>query len=81
MFFLIFIVLAAYAIAGSDRKWRTLGLILLPTVLGLGIGVGVGLARRNASAAESLAGLLTSAAGAAASIREIIDNRRRRKRY
>jgi hypothetical protein len=79
--FLIFIVLAAYAIAGSDKRWRTLGLILLSAALGLGIGAGVGIVMGNASAGGAFAGLLLIVAGATTSIRQIVDNRRRRKRF
>ena len=76
---LIFLVLAAYAIAGSDRRWRTFGLILLSGVLGLAAGAIVGIVMRNASAGGALAGLLSVVAGTVTSIRQIADNRRRRK--
>jgi hypothetical protein len=77
----IFIILAAYAIAGSDKMWRTFGLILLSAALGLGIGAGVGIVMGNAPAGGTLAGLLLVVAGATTSIRQIMDNRRRRKKY
>jgi hypothetical protein len=80
IFFVVFIALAAYAIAGSDKKWRTLGLVLLSTALGLGIGAAVGFALRSPAAAGDLAGGLLMIAGAATSIRQIIDNRRRHKK-
>jgi len=76
---LIFIVLAAYALVGSDERWRTFGLILLSAALGLGIGAGIGTAMGNAAAGGTLAGLLLIVAGAATSIRQIMDNRRRRR--
>ena len=79
--FLIFIVLAAYAIAGSDKRWRTLGLILLSAALGVGIGAVVGIVVGNMVAGVTLAVVLLSAAGAATAIRQIMDNRRRRKRF
>jgi hypothetical protein len=74
--FLIFIALAAYAIAGSDKKWKAFGIILLSAVFGLAVGAIVGIVM---AAGGTLAGLLTNIAGAAASIRQIVDNRRRRK--
>jgi hypothetical protein len=77
--FLVFVVLAAYAIAGSDKKWKAFGFILLSAVLGVAIGAIVGLVEKNASAGGEFAGLLLMVAGAATSIRLIIDNRRRRK--
>jgi hypothetical protein len=77
----IFIILAAYAIAGSDKRWRTLGLILRSAALGVGIGAAVGIVMLNGVMGATLAEVLLSAAGAATSIRLIIDNRRRRKSF
>jgi hypothetical protein len=74
-----FVALAAYAIAGSDKKWKAFGFILLSAVLGIAVGAIVGLAEKNAAAGGEFAGLLLMIAGAATSIRLIIDNRRRRK--
>jgi hypothetical protein len=81
VFLLIFLVLAAYAVAGSDRKLRTFGIILLSAGIGLGIGAGIGLAIGNAAAGGKIAAGLLIVAGAAASIRQILDNRSRHKKY
>jgi MYXO-CTERM domain-containing protein len=77
--FVVFIALAAYSIAGSDKRWRTFGFILLSAAIGLGMGALVGFMMGSAAADGSLGGVLLIVAGAAASIRQIIDNRRRRK--
>jgi hypothetical protein len=79
--FLVFVVLAAYAIAGSNKKWKALGFILLSAVLGMAIGAIVGVVEKNASAGGEFAGLLLIIAGAATSIRLIIDNRRVHKKH
>jgi hypothetical protein len=81
VFFLIFLALVAYAVAGSDRKLRTFGIILLSSGIGVGIGAGIGLAVGNAAAGGKIAGGLLIIVGAAASIRLILDNRSRHKTY
>ena len=79
--FLVFVVLAAYAIAGSDKKWKAFGSIVMSAVLGIVVGAIVGMVEKNASAGGEFAGLLLIIAGAATSIRLIVDNRRRRKSF
>jgi FtsH-binding integral membrane protein len=78
---LIFFALAAYAIAGSEKKWQTFGFILLFVLLGLGIGAVVTAAIRNEEKGTDFAELLMEAAGAVASVLQILDNRRRRRKY
>jgi FtsH-binding integral membrane protein len=78
---LIFFALAAYAIAGSDKRWQTFGFILLSALLGLGIGAVVGVATGNEEKGATLAKLLLEAFGVTVSALQIVDNRRRRKTY
>lgn len=70
--FLVFVVLATYTIAGSNKKGRAFGFILLSAVLGIAVGAIVGVVKTNASAGGEFAGLLLIITGAATSIRLLL---------
>lgn len=78
--FAILIAVAVYAIVGSDKRWRTFGVMLLFAAVGLGIGTVLGLVMRKPELAGTLAGLLSTVGVLSASIRQIVDNRKRRKK-
>jgi hypothetical protein len=72
----IVIALAAIAISGSKKKWRTTLIILGWTVAGFAVGTGVGYALGSPAAAGGMAVVLTVVMGAGVSIMKISENRK-----
>lgn len=74
--YLIFAVCAAFAIAGSDRRGRTLLFILFSAAVGSGLGASVGMSLRNPPVPGPMAGLFLVVSGTVTAIREIVSNYR-----
>ena len=78
IFLIVLVLLVAKAAQGSSRPWRTVLLILLACALGFGIGAATGFYFGSSKAAATGAVLFMLTAGIAASINQILNNRKER---